>query len=107
MSSEERTVTRTRYFVRRLIRADRKPEPLYVFRILPEISVESYEPSAHAWRPRPLEPLYRWAVIEPEIGVEEIGADEAERIIADLEFGREAGRRRGPERLRAPRKLVA
>jgi len=90
-----------RYFVRRLIRPGRPDLPLSLFRILPEIAVESYEPSAHAWRPRPLEPLYRWAVIEPEMDVEEIEADEVEPIIAALEFGPEASRRRGPERIRA------
>lgn len=97
-------MNRARYFVRRLIRAGRHPEPLYVFRILPDVSVESYDVAAHAWRPRPLEPLYRWAVIEPEIDVEEIGADEVEPIIAALEFGPDAGRRRGPERLSRPRR---
>jgi hypothetical protein len=88
---------RTRYFVRR----DNDEAPLYVFRILPTVAVEIYDVGAHAWKPRPLEPLYRWAVIEPEWGVDEISADAAVPIIAELEFGPSAGRRRGPDRLRA------
>lgn len=102
MISEGQTVKRARYFVRRLIRAGRHPEPLYVFRILPDVSVEIYEPSAHAWLPRPLEPLYRWAVIDGEIGVDEISADEATTLIHEIEFGRDAGRRRGPDPRREP-----
>lgn len=91
---------RVRYFVRRLIRAGRHPEPLYVFRILSDQSVETYDAGAHAWKPRPLEPLYRWAVIEPEIGVDGISASDAAALIRGLEFGPHAGRRRGPDRLR-------
>lgn len=92
-----------RYFVRQLVEAGRHPEPHYVFRILPDVSVEIYDVAAHAWKPRPLEPLYRWAVIDPETGVEEISADDAAAIIRRLEFGPVAGRRRGPDRLRAAR----
>jgi hypothetical protein len=78
-----------RYFVRRPTGS-----PDYVFRILLYVSVEIYDVGAHAWRPRLLEPLYRWVVIDGEIGVDEIPAAEAERIIADREFGPGAGRRR-------------
>jgi hypothetical protein len=84
-----------RYFVRRPSGA-----PMYVFRITPDLSIELYDVAAHAWTPRPLEPLYRWAVIDPGIGVDEISADEAAAIIHELTFGRSAGRRRGPDRLR-------
>ncbi len=97
---------RPRYFVRRLIRAGRKPEALYVYRIAfdPAPRVEVYDVVAHAWRARPLEPLYRWAgIIDGEIGVNEIDAEEAAGVIHELEFGRGAGRRRGPERLRPRR----
>jgi hypothetical protein len=90
----------TRYFVRRP-----GSEPWYVFRILPIVSVEVYDVSEHAWRSRSLEPLYRWAIIEPEMGVDEISADEASVVIHELEFGRGAGRRRdriGCERPSAP-----
>jgi hypothetical protein len=93
---------RTRYFVRR----DNDESPTYVFRIHfdPGPRVELFDVGAHAWRPRPLEPLYRWAgFIDGEIGVDAISVDEATRIIAALEFGPAAGRRRGPDRLRPER----
>lgn len=84
-----------RYFVRRP-----SGDPMYVFRILPDVSIELYDVAFRTWTPQPLEPLYRWAVIDPEIGVDEISADEAAAVIYELEFGRNAGRRRGPDRLR-------
>jgi hypothetical protein len=90
-------VNPARYSVRRLIRAGRHLEPLYIFRILADVSVEIFDVGAHAWRPRPLEPLYRWAVIEPEMGVDEISADEAAALIHQIECGRTAGRRREPD----------
>lgn len=40
-----------RYFVRQLVEAGRHPEPHYVFRILPDVSVEIYDVAAHAWKP--------------------------------------------------------
>lgn len=43
-----------------------------LFRVRPEVVVEIYDGTAHAWSARRLEPLYRWAVVEPESGVEEI-----------------------------------
>lgn len=73
---------------------------MYIFRILPDVSIELYDVAAHAWRPRPLEPLYKWAVIAPEIGVHEISTEEAAAVIHELEFGPSAGRQRGPDRLR-------
>lgn len=87
-----------RYFVRRL-----NNKTSILFRVLPEVAVEVYDVTAHAWHPRDLEPLYRWAVVEPEMGVDEIPADEAAALIHELEFGKDAGRRRGPDRLRHSR----
>jgi hypothetical protein len=66
----------TRYFVRRL-----GSEPFYVFRILPNVSVQVYDVAGHSWRPEPLEPFYRWALIDGEIGVDEIDEAAAGRII--------------------------
>jgi hypothetical protein len=70
---------RTRYFVRRP-----GSEPLYVFR-LPGVAVELYDVAEHAWRAQPLEPLYRWALLSGEDGVDEISADEATTIIRTLD----------------------
>jgi hypothetical protein len=66
----------TRYFVRRP-----GSEPFYVFRILPDVSVQVYDVAGHAWQPAPLEPLYRWAVIDGEMCVEEIEEARAQQII--------------------------
>ena len=66
----------TRYFVRGTIR-----EPFYVFRILPDIRVQVYDVAGHAWRPEPLEPLYRWAISDPDMGVDEIDEPMAQGII--------------------------
>jgi len=70
---------RTRYFVRRP-----ESEPLYVFRILPDIRVQVYDVAGHTWQPAPLDPLYKWAVIDPDMGVDEIRESTARRIIDDL-----------------------
>jgi len=69
----------TRYFVRR-----DGSEPFYVFRVLPDIRVQVYDVAEHSWRPAPLEPLYRWAVIDPEWGVDEIREATARKIIDDF-----------------------
>jgi hypothetical protein len=77
---------RTRYFVRRLIRYSYPESPLYVYRILPTVAIEVYDVAAHAWKPRPLEPYYRWAgILDGEIGVDEIESDEAQAIIETLD----------------------
>jgi hypothetical protein len=70
---------RARFFVRRPTGA-----PWYVFRILPDVSVQVYDLAEHGWRARPLEPLYRWAVIDGEIGVDEIAPDKAFSILRSL-----------------------
>lgn len=85
----------TRYFVK-----GPTGEPSYIFRILADLSVELYDPKGHAWRPRPLEPYYRWAVVQPELDIEEVSAQEADAVVKELTFGRAAGRRRGPDRIR-------
>lgn len=79
--------------------------PMNVFRIHfdPRPRVELYDVGVHAWRPRPLEPLYpRAGILDGEVGVDEISAGEVAPLIAELEFGRGAGRRREPDRLRLP-----
>lgn len=70
---------RTRYFVRGTIR-----EPFYVFRILPGMRVQVYDVAGHSWQPAPIEPLYRWAIIDGEMGVDEIREATAQQIIDDF-----------------------
>ena len=58
------------------------------------------DPKGYASRPWPLEPYYRWAVVQPELDIEEVSAQEADAVVKELTFGRAAGRRRGPDRVR-------
>jgi hypothetical protein len=69
----------TRYFVRRPTGV-----PDYIFRILPDVSVQVYDVAVPGWRSRPLEPLYRWAMIDGEMGVDEISDAEASTMIGNL-----------------------
>jgi hypothetical protein len=66
----------TRYFVRR-----DESEPFYVFRILPGMRVQVYDVAGHAWLPTPLHPLYKWAIADPDMGVDEIDKARAQQII--------------------------
>ncbi len=69
----------TRYFVRGTIR-----EPFYVFRIFRGDRVQVYDVGGHDWHPAPLEPLYRWAIVEPEADIDEIDESRAQQIIDRL-----------------------
>jgi hypothetical protein len=53
----------------------------YVFRISPDVRVRVYDVAGHAWLPAPFDPLYRWAISDPDRGVDEIDEAWARRII--------------------------
>jgi hypothetical protein len=40
-----------------------------------------YDVAGHAWLPAPFDPLYRWAISDPDRGVDEIDEAWARRII--------------------------
>jgi len=70
---------RTRYFVRHA-----GSPGAYVFRILPDIRVQVYDVAGHRWQPAPLDPLYKWALVDPEMSVDAITEATARRTIDDL-----------------------
>lgn len=76
---------RARYFVRQLIRSDQHPEPLYVFRTLPDVTAENCDVGARAFGPRAVHLLDRWALIEPGSGADEVPWDQAADGVASLE----------------------
>jgi len=53
----------------------------YVFRILPTMRVQVYDVAGHAWLPAPFDPLYRWAISDPDMGIDEIDEPMAQGII--------------------------
>jgi len=66
-----------RFFVRR----GNDGAPDYLFRILPGMRVQSYDEAGHRWLREPLHPLYKRAVVDPDMGVDEITEVRAQQII--------------------------